>query len=185
MAKNALILHGAGNNSQGNWFPWLKTELENKGYEVFSPDLPHSDVPVLKDWLSAVKDFDFNDETLLVGHSSGATLILRILESLPADKKIFKAILVAGFVNKGTKPDYFPYKDGLLETPFNWEKIKSSCLNFEFICSDNDPYQCGEEQSKILQEKLGGNLILEKDQGHFNLEVSDYYHEFPLLLTLI
>ncbi|MGE5041333.1 MAG: RBBP9/YdeN family alpha/beta hydrolase [Candidatus Levyibacteriota bacterium] len=183
--KNALILHGAGNNHEGNWFPWLKIELENKGYEVSVPDLPNSDTPILKDWLTAVKDFDCNPESLLVGHSSGATLILRILENLPADKKVFKSILVAGFVEKDPEKKYFPWNKDLLETPFNWEKIKDSCLNFDFICSDNDPYDCGEEQGKIMQEKLGGNLIVEKEQGHFNLELSDYYHSFPLLLTLV
>src|SRR3989344_904143 len=106
--KNALILHGAGNNSQGNWFPWLKRELEGKGYVVWSPDLPNSDVPDLNDWLKTVfgNAWEFNANSIIVGHSSGATLILRILESLPKGTKVDKAILVASPVQLGAKPEY-------------------------------------------------------------------------------
>lgn len=93
--KNVLVLHGAGNNSKGNWFPWLKSELENKGYKAWCPDLPNPDTPVLKDWLEVIfsnKNWEFNKESIIVGHSSGATLILRILEKLPKNIKINKAI---------------------------------------------------------------------------------------------
>lgn len=186
--RNALIFHGAGNNSKGNWFPWLKNELEKKGYQVFSPDFPNSDTPILEDWLDTVfknKDFDFNQDTIIIGHSSGATLILRILERLPKNIEIAKAILVAGFVDKGKYPEYFQYKVDLLRTPFDWNKIKNSCKNLVFIASDNDKYDCGERNSKIMQENLGGKLIVEKGQGHFNFEVSEKYKEFPLLLKFI
>lgn len=186
--KNALILHGAGNNSQGNWFPWLKTELEKTGYHVWSPDLPNSDTPKLKEWLQTIflnKDWEFNDNSIIIGHSSGATLILRILEELPKNIKINKAILVAGPVQVGTKPEYSQYKEDLVKEPFNWGKIKNSCNKFYFIHSDNDKYQCGIDQGKIMQKNLGGELIIKQGEGHFNLEVNTKYKEFPYLLTLI
>ena len=186
--KNALILHGAGNNSQGNWFPWLKSELEAKGYKVWSPDLPNSDEPIQKDWLDTIfsnKDWQFNKESVIIGHSAGSTLILRILESLPYAIQINKAILVAGVVELGTKPEFFQYKRGLVKKPFDWEKIKKSARELYFICSDNDPYQCGADQGKIMQEHLGGELIVKSEEGHFNLEKGQQYKQFPFILELL
>jgi predicted alpha/beta hydrolase family esterase len=156
--KNALILHSAGNNSQGNWFSWLKEALEKKVYKVWSPDLPNSDEPKQEDWLKTIfsnKDWQLNEDSVIVGHSAGATLILRILEGLPEGKQINKAILVAGVVELGTKPEFFQYKRSLVEKPFNWEKIKKSAKEFYFVCSDNDPYECGADQGKIMQKHFG------------------------------
>jgi hypothetical protein len=186
--RNALILHGAGNNSRGNWFPWLKTELENKGYQVWTPDLPGSDRPVQKVWLETVfanREWKFNQDSRLIGHSAGATLILRILERLPDNVTVSKAVLVACPIDKGEIPEYFQYKEDLTRAPFDWVKIRKSCRNFYFIASDNDPYDCGERHAVILREKLGGKLIIQAGQGHFNLEAAENYREFPLLLDLI
>ena len=186
--KNAIILHGAGNNSQGDWFPWLKKQLEVKGYKVWSPDLPDSDVPIQKDWLDTVfsnHDWEFNSDSIIIGHSAGATLILRILEKLPEGVKVNKAILVAAPTDKGKIPEYFPYKEDLTRESFNWNKIKNSSKNFYFIASDNDPYDCGGRHAKVMHEKLGGELIIKPGEGHFNLEKSPSYKEFPLLLTVI
>ncbi|MFH1389025.1 MAG: alpha/beta fold hydrolase [Patescibacteria group bacterium] len=186
--KNAIILHGAGNNSQGNWFPWLGSELEKRGYKVWIPDLPNSDEPNLNDWLDTIfsnKDWQFDEDSIIIGHSAGATLVLRILERLPEREQIKKAILVAGVVELGTRPDIFKYKRGLVEKPFNWKKIKQSAQGFYFVASDNDPYQCGVVQSEIMHNYLGGNLIIKKGQGHFNLEKSLEYKQFPFLLELL
>lgn len=184
--KNALILHGAGNTSQGNWFPWLKGELEKKGYIVWSPDMPNADVPDQQKWLETIfsnKDWVFDAESIIIGHSAGATLTLRILEQLPPNVKIKQAITVATFLDKGSIPDYFPYKESLVSKQFEWGKIKSSCEKLTFVASDNDQYDCGERHAKVLHEHLGGELIIQTGQGHFNLETG--YKEFPLLLKLI
>lgn len=188
MMKNALILHGAGNKSKGNWFPWLKAELEKRDYKVWAPDLPNSDYPELNDWLETIfsnTNWNFDKESVIIGHSAGATLILRILEQLPEDIKVNKAILVAGTVELGTKPEYFQYKRDLTKLPFDWIRIKNACKNFIFIHSDNDKYECDIKQGKIMQQNLGGELIIKPKEGHFNLEQGQEYKQFPLILELL
>jgi predicted alpha/beta hydrolase family esterase len=185
--KNALILHSAGNNSKGNWFPWLQKELEQKGYDVWLPDLPNPDFPnaeVWKEFIFSRKDWQFSKESLIIGHSSGATFILSLLEALPRTIQIEKAIFVAPFIELGPREDVHPYKKGLLKG-FDWKKMQHSAKRFYFIASDNDPYFCGEDQSRILQDRLGGEVVLVPGEGHFNLDNGEKYKQFPLLLQYI
>lgn len=181
--KNALILHGTGNNSQGNWFPWLRSELEKKGWKVWAPDLPESKNPSVKrynDFIFSNPDWKFNNESIIVGHSSGAVAILGLLQHLPEENKIDSCFLVGSFKNSlGIRE-----LDGLFEEPFDFEKIKEHARKFIFIHSDNDPY-CPLEDVKFLAEKVGGELIVKSGQGHFNLEISQEYKKFPALLKLI
>lgn len=186
--KNAIIFHGSGNDHTGNWFPWLKAQLEKQGYIVWVPDLPNSEHPNRKGWLKTIfqnKDWIFNNQTIMVGHSAGATFILRILEVLPKGIKIHKSVLVAGPSDLGTKPEYFRYREDLVKDPFNWAKIKKSCCTFYYFCSDNDPYECGINKSKVFQQHLGGELIFLPGEGHFNLEKGPQYKQFPRLLEKI
>ncbi len=37
---NYIILHGSFGSKDGNWFPWLKKQLENKNYKVDVPQMP-------------------------------------------------------------------------------------------------------------------------------------------------
>jgi predicted alpha/beta hydrolase family esterase len=186
--KNALILHGAGNNSQGNWFPWLRNELEKQGYQVWVPDLPGTDKPDVNLWLETIysnKNWIFSEDTVVVGHSAGATLIFRILEKLPPKIVIGKSILVAGPVKLGTKPEYFQYKISVVKEPFNWKKIKQSCRKFYFFYSDNDPYECGIDNWDIIHKSIDGVLVFRPGEGHFNLEKGPQYKQFPELLKKI
>lgn len=183
--KNALILHGAGNNSQGNWFPWLKKELEAKGFKVFSPDLPNSIHPKTEEWLEAVKNWKLDEESIIIGHSSGGTLILRILENLPETTRINKAILVAAPLDKGSIPKFWLLKEDITEAAFDWLKIKNKAKEFVLIYSDNDPYDCGVRHGEVLHKIVGGKFIIKTGEGHFNLEVGEKYKQFPEILKYI
>lgn len=184
--KNALILHGTKGNSSSNWFQWLKTELDQKGYQVWLPDLPNANGPSLQKYVKFIfsnKDWQFNSESIIVGHSSGAITILAILSELPEDVVLDKVILVSYFTKDSVGGKWEPNKY-LFDYDFDFEKVKRKAKKFIIIHSDNDPYSNWED-AKALADKLNGEFILQKGQGHFNLEVGPQYREFPFLLTLV
>src|SRR3989338_1575400 len=149
MIKRVLILHGWGGNSQSNWFPWLKEELEKKGVKVYCPDLPNSESPNQQEWLDAIRKAvgKFDESLSIVGHSLGAVSILRILESLEENEKIDKAILVSGFARNLIGNDIASF----FEDGFNWEKIRKKANKIIEINSDNDPYVPLEEGEKLKE----------------------------------
>lgn len=188
--KNAAILHGLGNTSQDNWFPWLKKELENRGYRVWVPDLPHFDKPNLEIVYNFVKDFPFGSETILVGHSSGVAIILGILQKIPPEKAVKKVVLVAGFIDSKLKPELFKYVSKLdykyhFPKKWDWQKIKNSCHNFVIFQSSSDPY-VQLRHGKMLAQQLKGELIDIPDAQHFSISTKgERFKKFPEILKYI
>lgn len=181
--KNALILHGTGSDSQGNWFSWLKQELEKKKWKVWLPDLPQADYPNIKrynDYIFNNKEWKFNQDSVLIGHSSGAVAILGLLQNLPNETIVNTCILVGSFKDNLN----WDALNGLFEEPFDFEKIRKHAQKFIFIHSDNDPY-CPLEHAQFLSRKLNGKLIVKKGQGHFNIKTSSKYKQFPLILKIV
>src|SRR3989338_169649 len=97
--KRVFIVHGWGGHPEEGWFPWLKKELEAKGFKVFVPQLPDAENPRIQKWVPKLAETVGvpDEETYFVGHSMGCQTIARYLESLPAEIKIGGAIFVAGF----------------------------------------------------------------------------------------
>ncbi|KKQ42466.1 MAG: hypothetical protein US60_C0017G0016 [Microgenomates group bacterium GW2011_GWC1_37_8] len=180
--KNALILHGTQGSPRTNWFQWLKKELEKKGYKVWVPKLPKPEKPRVSRNVKYIfnnKNWQFNSESILIGHSSGPATILGLLDELPDEIIVNKCIFISAF----TEDDWEPNVE-LFDYNYDFRKIKTKAKKFILIHSDNDPY-VPLKQSKDLAVKLNGKLIMEKGQGHFNLEKSPQYKKFPLLLKLI
>ncbi len=182
--KNALILHGldfykAGNQHLTNWFPWLKEELEKLGYDVWLPELPDAWEPDINKYWDFLKDFNFNNETIIVGHSAGGTAVFGILNKLPANKKIKLAISVAGLYmdNNGRCKKLFSEK-------YDWMKIGKQAEKICIMWSEDDPY-ITRFHTDNLSAKLGVEPIIFKDKKHFDLGASEEFRKFPELLEMI
>lgn len=94
--KNIFIIHGTEGHPKENWFPWLKQELEEKGYNVLVPQFPSPPIVPAKiaEWFDVLKDYEqyINEDTIIIGHSLGGIFTLRMLEKL--DHTVKAAIFV-------------------------------------------------------------------------------------------
>lgn len=170
MLRKASIIHGTdGSPRDIAWQSWLKNELEGKGCKVWFPQLPECHAPNVEvyDQFFTDSEWDFADN-LIVGHSSGATATLHLLNR--ADFPQVKAVvLVATFLNERLLKGVSWYEPGqfkkLFVEEFDVEKIKNKAQKFYFVHGDDDPY-CDYEEAKKLCEKLGGTFLTIRGGGH-------------------
>jgi len=133
--KKALILHAWFSKPESNWYPWLKKELESKGYKVWIPELPTmpTNSPDMESMLKFIIEKSFVDkETLVIGHSLGSVLGLRLAERVKFDR----GILLAAWDYNDLTPEHQSFWQNMMDH----NKIKKNVKDWVFLISDNDPY---------------------------------------------
>ncbi|MBU0649445.1 alpha/beta hydrolase [Patescibacteria group bacterium] len=53
--KKVYLVHCWEGRPQDGWYPWLKTELQDRGFEVNILKMPNTDEPVFSEWLSHLR----------------------------------------------------------------------------------------------------------------------------------
>lgn len=187
MSKKAILVHGWEGDPENNWFPWLKKELINRGYQVVVPQLPDSDHPKMEPWLKTLTEAaaEVDEETIFIGHSLGCQTILRYLETLPEGKKVGAIICVAGFFTLVNLegPEQEALAKPWLETPIDTDKVKTIANKIVLILSDNDPWVKIEPNKSMFEEKLGAQVVIKQGGGHFDDDANT--KELPDILDFI
>ena len=177
MSRNAIIFHGTGANPEVLWLPWLRRRLTQRGYAVEVPHLPGLNVEPIDTFLPGVlAGRTFDEDTVLVGHSGGAALLLAVLERI--DVPVARAFLVAGYSTRPNTSD-----EPVLRAEYDWAAIRAGVRDVYFINSRDDPYGCDDRQGRVMFERLGGTQII-RDDGHFG-GPDQPYETFELLDRLI
>jgi len=169
-------------SSRDQWFPWLKKELEKKKYQVWVPDLPGADEPDINVYNPFILNncpFEIDEQTVIIGHSSGAAAALGLVQILK--NRVNKVISVAGFADD---LDYEPVKKMFRTWNFDWEKIKRQVGKIYAVYSDDDPYVPTDRAEK-LRELTGAEKIMIPGQKHFSVSSNPKYKKFPEILDLV
>ena len=186
MKKRVIIAHGWKGTPQSGWFPWLKQELEMRGFEVLIPQLPDTENPRIEKWIPALAQTigTPDEKTYLIGHSLGCEAIARYLESLPWGIKVGGAIFVAGFFKRltGLEEGEEETSEHWLNTPLDLSKVGVHLLKSIAIFSDNDHYVPLDNQDDF-HDKLGSEIIIMKQMGHFSGD--DGTFELPIALESV
>ena len=154
---NYLILHGYKSSAEGAFAPWLKRELEERGYTVQVPELPHPNEPKEAEQVQHVlKNCRIDEHTIIVGHSLGGGIALKVIETL--NKPIAGLVLVGSVVNAtfaGAEERPF-WKDFSWE--MDYERIKK-LATFSVVLSDLQEGSPRVPYLKYLAGKLGARLV--------------------------
>ena len=162
---NFVILHGYTGRNDTNFIPWLKAELEQRGARVQAPQLPNTDNPTEVEQVQHVLDnVVFDENTVLIGHSLGGLVAMRVLEKLP--HKIHHLMLVAPAI----LPQFYQGNDDIdTETgerkrfidnfsyDFDFSKISSQAVH-KTILQDNNDSESRKPSMRYIADNIGATL---------------------------
>lgn len=174
MNKKIIFIPGNGGGStRDNWFPSVKKELEAEGLIVISKEFPDNDLARASYWIPfLLNELKVDENTILVGHSSGAIAAMRLAEERP----ILGSILVGAYhthlnMDKEKQSGYF-------DNAWNWESIKNNQQWTVLFASQDDPW-IPIDQARYIHSQLNCEYHEYKDEGHFG---GDYFKStFPEL----
>jgi uncharacterized protein len=171
--KKVFIIHGFDGSPNGAWRPWLMAELEKQDIYACALSMPKPQDPIPSEWIAEIARH-IDHEVYLVGHSLGATAILRYLETAPERLDLPGIILVS----PPCKETQNRKIDAFLNRPFDFKIIKSKIKKCIVIHGDNDPY-VPMDHAETCARELDGELIVIPNGGHLNGGAGCF--ELPLL----
>jgi leucyl-tRNA synthetase len=163
---NFVLLHGFNGSPEYNFFPWVKKELEDAGFKVQVPALPHTDNPTEEEQVSYVlENCTLDENTILYGHSLGSVVAMKAVEKL--EGKITGLVLTGTFAEPKFKDHGRPFAS-TFRWEFDVEKIKQK-VGFIKILQDTHDDAVPDEQAEKVASMLGVSLERVKAVGpHFD-----------------
>ncbi|XP_039594684.1 serine hydrolase RBBP9 [Polypterus senegalus] len=154
--------NGAGNVEYCNWYGWTKKKLNKmKGLECLLENMPDPLTARETVWLPFMENkLKCDEETIIIGHSSGAAAAMRYVES----HKVHAIILVSAYTSD--LGDENERESGYFNRPWQWEKMKENCRHIVQFGSTDDPFLPWAEQQEVA-DMLGAELHKYTDKGHF------------------
>ena len=160
-----IFIPGNGNSStKDNWYPSTKLELEARGLEVISVEFPDPYLARMSYWIPFLRnELKAGEDTILVGHSSGAIAAMRFAEKY----KILGSVLIGTYhTDLGTENEK---KSGYFDEPWNWASIKQNQKWTVIFASQDDPW-IPISEPRYLHKQLNCEYHEFKDQGHFGCD---------------
>ena len=162
--------NGCTDVARSLWYGWLRDELVKRGIETRLENMPDPFVAREKKWLPFMKEeLRCDEETIVVGHSSGAEACMRFAEK----DRLGGMILVSACVTD--LGDSNERKSGYYSRPWNWPSIVSNVDSFiRQFGSTDDPYIPWAEMERVcegLRQHENFKLLQFEDKGHFQSSI--------------
>jgi len=179
--KNIKIIFIPGNgggdiNAPDKWFPYLKKEFEKMGLDVVSQNFPDPILARKEYWLPFLEKLGADENTILIGHSSGAVAAMRFAET----HKLLGSVLVSTcHTDLGMESEKI---SGYYDNPWDWQAIKNNqSWIIQFHSTDDSLIPV--EEARFVNKKLNTDYHEFTDQQHFGYPNPKL--EFPEIVETI
>lgn len=178
---NVVLFHAHDDNPDSHWYSWLKEKLESIGIETIIPSFPLGDNQTPEEWLKTVESLKDNihRNTILVGHSLGAAMILYTLSNL--NLNVSEVVFLGGFGKAFGDSPVDKVCNKFIEN-LSWKNIQLRTRSIKIFASTNDP-AIPVEVSIQLGVNLKSPISFIENAGHFCLK--DGFNEIPFLFEYI
>ncbi len=172
-----ILIHGnGGGSSKSHWFPYMENELKKLGLIVVVRDFPDPIFAREKYWIPFLEKLKTNENSILIGHSSGAVAAMRFAET----HTILGSILVGACYTDLN--DEEERKSGYYNRPWKWQNIKKNQEWIVQFASSDDPY-IPIQEARYIHEKLNTEYYEYNNQGHFTTDSGR--DKFPEIIKVI
>ena len=156
---------GCGRNIKAaNWYAWFDKEITKRGHESICVNWPDPNICHQSKWIPfCINELKADERTIIVGHSTGALLAMRLAEQ----QKVAGIILVAAaHTDLG---DAGERASGYFDEPWNWAAIPPNCNFIHQFHSVDDPLIPVAEARFVAAQLKGENHVYEEllQSSHF------------------
>jgi uncharacterized protein len=170
----AILIHGNGGGTAGDiWLPYLERELTAIGLNVINRTFPDNVKARARYWLPFLEQLGAGEDTILVGHSSGAVAAMRYAET----HRLLGSILVG--VCHTDLGDGGEAASGYYRASWQWDQIRLNQQWIGIYQSTDDPL-IPVTEARFVAAQLRCSYFEFTDRGHFTDS-----REFPEVVQFV
>lgn len=160
-SPKAILIHGNGGSTAGDiWLPWLERELARLDLEVINQTFPDNVKARSTYWLPFLDGLGADENTILIGHSSGAVAAMRYAET----HRLIGSVLVG--VCHTDLGDGGEAASGYYREPWRWQAIRDNQSWIGIFNSVDDPC-IPIAEARFVATQLRCSYFEFSDRGHF------------------
>jgi predicted alpha/beta hydrolase family esterase len=159
--RKVILIHGnGGGDAYSVWLQDVAHQLRSLGIDVVNESFPDPVKARESIWLPFIQQLGTNDQTVLVGHSSGAVAAMRYAEHHTLRGSV---LVSACYTDLG---DVTEKVSGYYDHPWDWEAIRSNQDWIIQFASPTDPY-IPITEARYIQKQLRSKYHELENRGHF------------------
>ncbi|MDH4064191.1 MAG: alpha/beta hydrolase [Acidobacteriota bacterium] len=155
-----ILIHGNGCTAADFWLPSVERALTALGLDVINCTFPDNIRARAHIWLPFIEELGADEDTILIGHSSGAVAAMRYAET----HRLLGSILVG--VSYTDLGDSGEAAGGYYTAPWQWHHIRDNQRWMAIYNSTDDPH-IPIAEPRFVAARLHCSYFEFTDRGHF------------------